>query len=282
MKQNLFSLFSIIFFSTAVAQTQEQTIAMGMEQLQLKNYDAATAFYLRSLYFEQGSKRAFLYQQLGDCYFNESKYEQAAYSYELGYNSESNDSIKTELIFKKTSALLLQEKYQYALSELYSLSDSMPSIYFNRKKNFYSGIAYFGNNEFALSEKSFLAALPNNSITEAEQIKGIFLKNKKVGRVKPKTARILSMCLPGLGQFYAGDIKNGFNSLIINALFVGLFTYSFITISPVDAYFSVLPWFQRYYKGGYTKAGIIANERVKQKRKLLYNEIITIIAKQKE
>jgi hypothetical protein len=282
LKQNLFSLFSIFFISASVAQTQEQTIAMGMEQVQLKNYDAATAFFLRSLYFEQGNKRAFLYQQLGDCYFGSANYEKAAYSYELGYSSEINDSVKTELLFKKTSALLLQEKYQYALAELYSLADSMPSIYFNRKKNFYLGIACFGNNEFALSEKSFLAALPNNSITEAEQIKGIFLKNKKVGRVKPKTARILSMCLPGLGQFYAGDIKNGFNSLIINALFVGLFTYSFITISPVDAYFSVLPWFQRYYKGGYTKAGIIANERVKQKRKLLYNEIITIIAKQKE
>ena len=74
------------------------------------------------------------------------------------------------------------------------------------------------------------------------------------------------MCLPGLGQFYAGDIKNGINSLVINALFVGLFTYSFVTISPIDAYFSVLPWFQRYYKGGYTKAGIIAEQKVKKRR----------------
>ena len=278
MKQSLFNLFSLLFISGAVAQTQEQTIALGMEQQQLKNYDAATAFFLRSLYFEQGSKRAFLYQQLGDCYFGYSKYEQAAYSYELGYNSESNDSIKTEIIFKKTNALLLQEKYQYALAELYSLADSMPSIYFNRKKNFYLGIAYFGNNEFALSEKSFLGALPNNSLTEAKQIKNLFIKNKKVSRVKPKTARILSMCLPGLGQFYAGDIKNGINSLVINALFVGLFTYSFVTISPIDAYFSVLPWFQRYYKGGYTKAGIIAEQKVKKRRVKVYNEIITTVS----
>ncbi len=174
--------------------------------------------------------------------------------------------------------MLLQEKYQYALAELYSLADSMPSIYFNRKKNFYLGIAYFGNNEFSLSEKSFLGALPNNSITEAEQIKDLFIKNKKVSRVKPKTARILSMCLPGLGQFYAGDIKNGINSLVINALFVGLFTYSFVTISPIDAYFSVLPWFQRYYKGGYTKAGIIAEQKVKKRRVKVYNEIIATVS----
>ena len=278
MKQNLFSLFSIFFISAAVAQTQEQTIAMGMEQQQLKNYDAATAFYLRSLYFEQGSKRAFLYQQLGDCYFGAENYEKAAYSYELGYSSEINDSVKTELLFKKTSALLLQEKYQYALAELFSLPDSMSNIYFNRKKNFYLGIAYFGNNEFPLSEKNFLGALPKNTITEAKQIKDLFIKNKKVSRVKPKTARILSMCLPGLGQFYAGDIKNGFNSLIINALFVGLFTYSFVTISPIDAYFSVLPWFQRYYKGGYTKAGIIAEQKVKKRRVKVYNQIITTVS----
>jgi tetratricopeptide (TPR) repeat protein len=282
LRISLYILFSFLLAGNAIAQTREQTVELALQQKALKNYTGAESFFLRALFFEPGPERAFLYGQLGECCAAKNEFDKAAANYELAYNNEKNDSLKTEWLFAKTAVLLLQEKYQYAFAELFSLPDSISNSYFTYKRNFYLGVAYFGNSEFALSERYFLNSIPATYAVQRTAIEEIFKRNQKISRIKPKTARILSMCLPGLGQFYAGDIKNGLNSLVINGLFVCLFTYAFITISPLDAYLSVLPWFQRYYSGGYKKAGIIAAEKAKRKRSVLYFEIMEVIASTKQ
>ncbi len=84
---------------------------------------------------------------------------------------------------------------------------------------------------------------------------------ERVAKKNPKTARVLSMILPGAGQFYAGDIKNGLNSLLLNALLGFWFVTTGLAYTFVDAAATVTPWLFRYYGGGIRRAGEIVEKK---------------------
>ena len=89
----------------------------------------------------------------------------------------------------------------------------------------------------------------------------------------------MSMIVPGLGQLYVGDVKNGLKSFVLS---VGLFSLglrSALINNPLDAAISTLPWFQRYYQGGFKKAELIAIARIQEKRYKIYNQLLDEVEK---
>ena len=84
------------------------------------------------------------------------------------------------------------------------------------------------------------------------------------------------MIIPGLGQFYAGDIRDGLNSLIISSAFMYLGINTALQYSFIEAT-SVVPWFARYYMGGYNHAKIIMENRIEEKQFSIYQQILKII-----
>ena len=80
-------------------------------------------------------------------------------------------------------------------------------------------------------------------------------KRENIIEKAPARHVFLSMIFPGAGQFYAGDLKNGFNSLILNAGLLTWFVSYAFTYSTIDAAFTIGPWFYRYYLGGFQRAG---------------------------
>ena len=87
------------------------------------------------------------------------------------------------------------------------------------------------------------------------------------------------MIMPGLGQIYVGDIKNGLNSFILSAGLFALGLRSAYINNPLDAAISVLPWFQRYYQGGFKKAELIAIAKIQEKRYKIYNQLLDEVEK---
>lgn len=276
LKICLITVFSFFLFASVKAQTMEQTLLFAHDQVQLNNYSVAINAYQRVLFFEKHQYYPEIYSQLGDCYFEICNYEKAAEYYDLAYYSLKNDSLKNEVLFKKTASLLLVNNYKFALLELFSLNDALPE-YFEQKKHFYFGITYFGLKQFDLSESHFLQIFNDDDTLQRSQLKKLFIKNKRIDRVKPKTAKILSMILPGLGQFYSGDIKNGLNSFLLIGAFAALYINTSINFSILEAYISVFPWYQRYYIGGFKRAEINAINRIEEKRAFVYQELIKTI-----
>ena len=45
---------------------------------------------------------------------------------------------------------------------------------------------------------------------------------------------------------------------------------------------SVMPWYERYFIGGYTSAGKITKDKREEKRNELYQKLITLIASTKK
>jgi len=265
----------LLIVSSLSCQNVEQTIELADAQHKLGNYAIAIKEYQRALFFSKGNYNNILCRKLGDCYFEQKEYSKASKQYEFSYFNEDNDSIKNELVFKKTTCCLLSGNYYYALIELLSLPDTLP-CYFNNRKEFYLGVTYFGLENFDQSKIHFLNCLDSSDTGSAEAIAGLF-RRKNLYTPNPKTALWFSLIIPGSGQLYSGDIKNGINSLLLCA---GLFTLGVdvvIEYSVPDAITGVLPWYQRYYMGGYQNARDIARQKREKKRNDTYRQILSVI-----
>jgi TM2 domain-containing membrane protein YozV len=238
-----------------------------------EKYELAVIEYNRALFFGcKGPDEICI--KIANCYLKQNNFTQSVQFFDRAYYSSNSDSIRTEAILGKSFALMMEKDFMNALTELMNL-DSSSITYHNDKLNLFKGIAYFGIHEDSLSKKYFCKCVARLNpefdtaiITEFNEIKRI------ERRYNPNKAYIFSLILPGSGQFYCGDIKEGINSallldgLLIASIFLAK-EYSVITSLAM-----VLPWFQRYYLGGAKKADRITQEKKILKRNEVYQNIL--------
>lgn len=275
------SCFSVIIFSvlvavTAQAQTVEQTFQFANRLYAGADYEECIKYYERVLFFGEDNFNTECYEHIGNCYNTLLQPEKANAYYQLTYFSTENDSIKNEMLFNRSLNLLKEKKFKLALQELMSLSEHLTSD-LQKKENLYFAIAYFGDRNYTASEDYFKRLIPSTDSVSLQKLDYLFLKNDKLNRKNPKTARILSMIIPGAGQFYAGDVKNGLNSLLLTGGFALLFINTALSYSYVDALTAAGPWYYRYYYGGFRRAETITINRVELKRSKLFTQIMNSV-----
>ncbi|CAN1540028.1 hypothetical protein MCERE19_01706 [Spirosomataceae bacterium] len=269
-------LFLILITNSlgSFGQSLEQTFGFANELYQQKSYKNAVEAYKRVLYFDSSavfSKQVF--PRIADCLFNLKNYQESADHYDLAYFNTQDTVLKDSYVLKKIACFLILQQYDYAEVELFNLSENLSE---NLKKDqaFNEAVLRFAKAEFDTSEKIFKTIVSDTAAVDL-----LFEKNKKVSKISPKKAKIMSMIVPGLGQLYVGDIKNGLNSFVLTA---GLFTLgirSALINNPLDAAIATLPWFQRYYQGGYKKAELIATAKIQEKRYKIYNQLLDEVEK---
>lgn len=272
MNKKLLILF-ILITSFAKSQDLKQSFDFANELFDKKDYEGASITYRRVIYFDKTETfRKDCYKNIADCLFETRQYEEAADYYELAFFQQKTDSTKAEILFRKMSCYLIQNDFQYAEIELLNLPNYLTPEQ-NRRKTLYSAILNFSTEKYDLAKNQFISL--TSSPESKKNIEELFIKNEKINRLSPKKAKVMSMLLPGLGQFYAGDFKNGTNSLLLTG---GILTMGVLTAirssSPLDALISTVPWFQRYYSGGYNKAETIAENTKKKRRAKVYNQIL--------
>ena len=274
----LLSIIFSLFLYPVKSQTVDETLVFADKQFNLKNYNLALKEYRRVLFFSDKQNLSDLYRRIAKLYFVQSNFLQAAHNYELAYKTSNNDSLKITFIFKKASCYILDYKFRMATFELMNLPDSTDRIYTNRK-NFYFAVCYWGLEEFDMAQAYFMRIIPENCHGDKEKIAMLFSEKKNLYRPNPKTAKIMSQILPGSGQIYAGDFKNGINSLLLTGSFAFLGVYMSEYYSFFDAFLTSFTWFLRYYQGGYKKAEQIATHKRNKRRNSTYKEILRIIKK---
>jgi tetratricopeptide (TPR) repeat protein len=269
---NLYALiaFSLLSFQFAAAQNLEETIQYADAQLKAGNNSSALKAYQRAVFFSDGQNNLYLYTQVADISFSNGDYENAQKYYGFAYNQSENDSLKTELLFDKAYCQILNKNYQFAIIDLLSIADTSTLV--EKRLNFYLGTCYFGLEEFSKAESSFLLCVDQN---EKSELTALF-SERHFRKPSPKAARIMSTIIPGLGQTYSGDLKSGFNSLLLTSGLVVLGITIAITYHPIDAIVAILPWYQRYYTGGYNNAEKIAMQKRAARRAEIYRNILTL------
>jgi hypothetical protein len=262
MRPVVFIIITIsVFISvTTKAQGLEETFKYANSQFENHAYENALEVYRRTLFFDtQNQYGAFVFKNMADCLYKTEHYEEAAYYYDLAYFVHSGDE-QNEITLQKASCHLLLSDYNKAKMELFNLPDNL-SLEHRELSIFYDAMINFALGEFDASKSLFMQIARDTSVVNA-----LFVKNAKIDKLKPKTAKVLSIILPGLGQFYAGDVKNGLNSFILSGGLFFLGVRSAINNSILDAALSIMPWYQRYYTGGYNKAYAIAESKIKECR----------------
>ena len=307
----LLLLINISLTSHCFTQTFEQTLSYAQNQYELKNFDEAINTCQRIIFFakeknilapaysvpsesperdfdvatlasespagdsdETVSVLAPAYFNLADSYLQIHDYENALACFDsVSAHSQTNDSIYQEVFFKKIACYILQNDHQYALLRLLDINDSL-SGYFYRKKLFYLAVVNFKTGALNSSER-YLLQLTERS--DSAKIVKIFSEINKVNKIRPGVAKNLSMLLPGAGQIYYGDIKNGINSFVLNGLLVAAGVYFAFEYTVLDAILFTGPFFRRYYKGGYMKAMIGAERKIESLKNKKFIELLELV-----
>jgi hypothetical protein len=259
----------------AFAQNLEETKAFADKQFLEENYHLALKAYKRILFFDKEAFKADCYPRIAHCYFKTEDFSKSLFYYDLSLSFTSNDSLRNEYIFKRVILYLLQHQLLFALQEVLSINEQQ-SRYFTAKKDYYLGVIHFQNNDFEKAKLHFKQCAENSTTADTLRIEEMF-EQAKLDKPNPRTAKILSMFVPGSGQIYAGDIKNALNSILLTGGFATIFILTYTKLSPLDAIISVLPWFQRYYMGGVSKAEQIAYTKKEKKRQALFADILNYL-----
>lgn len=265
-------VFSLVSFLKLPAQNFEETINFADNQFKSGELKAAIKTYQRALFFSEGRRNLYLFRQIAEISYFNSDYETAQKYFGLAYNQSENDSLKTELLFSKAFCQILNKNYQLAIIDLFSANDTSGIIV--KRLNFYLATCYFGLEDYGQALTYFKSCVPLRDSVELTEL----FTRRNLFSPSPKKARIMSMILPGLGQTYSGDLKSGLNSLLLTSGLIALGVNISIRYRPVDAVFSILPWYQRYYTGGYGKAEEIAVRKRQLKRDEVYKKILKLIA----
>ncbi len=256
-------------------QNIEKTYALANSLYDNKSYELAVEAYKRVLFFDSvGRFRKAIYPNIADCLFKSKEYVEAANYFELAYFGTEDSVLKNQYILKKVSSYLILQQIDFAEVEILNLSNKLTKEQLKEKTTF-EGIISFAKNDFSNSEKLFKTLIPDTM-----KVDQLFRKNEKVSRINPKKAKILSMIMPGLGQLYVGDLKNGLNSFILTGGLMFLGIRSALINTPLEAAIATLPWVQRYYQGGFNKAELIANAKIQEKRFKIYNQLLDELGNQ--
>lgn len=277
MKKFLILHISLVFVTFILkGQSIEQTLAFADKQFEESNYNNAIKTYERVIFFNNSNNFSIFFK-LAECYANTKNYSKAHHYFDVSYNLSDNDSMSNAIIFNKASLYILSGENNLAFIELLSLDDSLGEFQ-EWQKEFYFGITFFQKEEFDKSKIHFFKAIDTNNISQKEAINQLFIDNYKLKRFNPKLMKYMSVFAPGSGQLYCGDVKNALNSFVLTVSFAALFIYTVHNYSYIDAFISVMPWYQRYYSGGFMKAEEIAENKIIKERNIIFKKILDVVA----
>jgi hypothetical protein len=272
----LFTLLLSFLFSLAIfGQDLSETFKFGKEQFLYGNSNSAALAFERVLFFSEDSFQIESLNYLGEIELRNAQPLKAANYFQRAYNLEQDRNQQVAYLLKKCSSLLEAGDIDLALIDLLSIEDDILDS-LRKTKYLLQGIAHFSRMSFPESHQSFLLAFDENETIKKNKIDSLFVVLESIKGPKPKKARILSTFLPGLGQLYAGDIKNGINSFVLTGVLFALGINTAINLTLLDALMTVAPWFQRYYMGGYNRAENIAAEKFKEKQNRVFLSILSV------
>jgi len=259
------------------AQTPEQSYAFALYQSRQGNYDIAIKSLKRIQFFDEQNNFPGVFKVLADCYFEKSDYENAYYYYDLAAVQPGNDSLLPDIVARKVTCKLFDHQYQEALIDLLSFNGN-PNARQQWQFDMLYGITYFYLGEYNESKQYFLEGADSLHLKQIAGLNADFTSLKHIEkRYNPKTARVMSIIIPGSGQMWAGDYRDGINSIFLVSGLLGVSLALSGSLSLFDSFIIIAPWFQRYYMGGFQKAYEIATvKQQKEKNKVLAHIVKTL------
>ena len=267
--------FSFLFTVHAQLQGLHGTIEMGDRYFNEGQIPEALFCYQRAAFFSPGGASPEVLLKIADCFSLQGDFDRSVEYLDHAYFSNPSDSLGKEIILKKANEFIISGNYNFALIELLGM-DTNDRSHFDLRRSLYLGSSYYwlGDTEKSFDHFKIVVRDDPEALLRLSEIYG---RKRNFTRPNPKTAMWLSVFIPGAGQIYSGDVTAGLNSLILTGSLVALTVYLTKTYNPIDALLTALPWFQRYYQGGFEQARTLAEHKLEKNRKETYHTILEVI-----
>jgi tetratricopeptide (TPR) repeat protein len=254
------------------SQSVEQTLSIAEKMLLEGAYEEALSLYKRVDFFDKDNRfESQILEGLSYSYYLTDQFEMASRYFELSFKMSQN----TDQYYLYFTALIKANQPLYAKRAAILLVDSTRDLKVSKQIMLGLSETLLGNAEKAIIHFSEVDHLLGQ---DKFQKSGIAKQIKKVDAKTRTKAIILSGIVPGMGQFYTGHYKEGFNSFLLIGVFTGVYLYTLSNVGLVDAIVSIFPWFHRYYVGGMeTAAGLVDLYKVETYR-MIYNQEVEMYA----
>lgn len=225
-------------------------------------YEEAITEYKRFIFFNPLSENvSFVYSKIGIAYRNEKKWTKSIKAFRNSIHTASNDSTKNEREIALAVTFIASGNYSAAEILLLRVEMSTESSVIKQKASFFRGIACLYAFKWESAKEAFQEYFRENPNPELQlQIDSLLADTKNFFYKSPRDAKGLSTFIPGLGQLWAGDCRNGLNAFVLNSGLAAAIIYKLWHGFYGDAF--VIYYFvaRRYYVGNRYHAERIARE----------------------
>ena len=246
---SLFLIIILLLFGGVAAVAEKSPLSLGRHLAAQGNYDAAITEYKRFLFFHPDDARVGeVYYNIGLAYRAQGLWTEAITSLQTGMHLAADSEGKSEYQLELAVTLIAAQDYDLARLESIKVMMRSPSTELYRRALFLQGVACIY--QFKWEEAREVL----QTYTTDEGLQTLFDDALNMPRKSVRVAKVLSQILPGLGQIYVGNWRDGLNALVLNG------ALGFLTVDAVldGHYVDAALWgtfiFWRYYQGNTFRA----------------------------
>lgn len=273
--------FSLIFFFLNLS-LHHPVLAFAEGLAQAGNYEAAITEYKRFICFSADSNATGeIWREIARLYQKQSDWSNAVKALNHALTFTSDESLGAELKIEMGITFLVAKNYSAAEIELLRVATFADAPAIRSRAYFFLGVCHLYQQNWDEAQKAFASAFESTTV-ECRLVNSIFSEENRPRKLSPELATWLSTFLPGAGQIYCGDWRNGLNALLVNGVFGYLLVSSIVNQQFANALITYLPLFQRYYFGNRNRAGEIAIARNEARGRRYCQYILNALVSQTE
>ena len=252
-----------------MVDAEESPLSLGKYLAEQDNYDAAITEYKRFLFFHPDDSRVGeVYYNIGLAYRAQGLWTEAITAFWTATHLTLDSETKSEYQLELAVTLIATQDYDLARLELIKVMMRAPSTRLYRRALFLEGVAYIYLFRWEAARETL------QKYTTDERLNTLFDAALNMPQKSGEVAKILSTILPGAGQIYVGNWRDGLNALLLNGAF------GFLTVDAVlnGHYVDAVLWggtiFWRYYRGNTFRAKQVAEQSNLQASRRMADSIL--------